>query len=231
MKVAAILQARLDSTRLPGKVLSRLGDEPLLHFLVKRYRNLCSLPLVIATTYRDVDQPIVNSAKSLGVDLQLGDLHDVGQRFQNAIDRWNLDIVVRITADNPFAAFEEIPRFIQVFLDSKSDYVSNKIGFGYPVGSDVEVFDAKSFLNSRDEQITSYEQEHVTPRLYRGGDFIATGISRTIDVLSRQRLTIDTPQDLKRGEALVRTVRNPAEQPWAEFASAASEMSPNYSLW
>ena len=121
-KVVCIVQARIGSTRLPGKMLQLLGEHTLLEWVLLRVKraNLIDV-LVLATTDNERDNEIVNVAKALGINVFCGSEQNVLSRFVEVSELYSSDIVIRVCADNPFIAPEEIDRLIMYFTQSDCD--------------------------------------------------------------------------------------------------------------
>lgn len=143
MKIAVIVQARMTSTRLPGKVLIDVCGKPMLaHQLARLRRMKEASEIVLATTGLSTDDPVVALAEREGVRWFRGDEHDVLSRYAGATREVNADIVVRVTADCPLVDPEESDRVVRALRDAPSgaDYASNVIRRTYPRGLDTEVF-------------------------------------------------------------------------------------------
>jgi len=143
MKVGIIVQARMTSTRLPGKVLRPVLGKPLLEYQIERLQRVRRADeLIIATTTKDTDQPIVDLAERLGIKVFRGSEEDVLSRYFYAAQENDLDVVVRITSDCPLIDPVVIDRVISAFLDKtvNSDYVSNCLTRTFPRGMETEVF-------------------------------------------------------------------------------------------
>lgn len=141
MKVIAIIQARMGSTRLPNKVMKPIGDLSLIGLLIARLSRSKKInQIIVATSVDKNNQPLVKHVNSLGVDCFQGSEEDVLQRYQNAAKKYNADIVVRITGDCPLIDVSLVDKVITSFESSDNDYVSNNYPATFPDGLDVEVF-------------------------------------------------------------------------------------------
>lgn len=140
-KIVATIEARMSATRLPGKVLMPLAGKPALERLIERMKRSRYLDeIVVATTMNDSDDPIVDSAKRLGVKYFRGSENDVLSRVLNAAKSADGDIIVEITGDCPLTDWRLIDRGIEEFFSGDYDYAANTIKRSYPDGFDVEVF-------------------------------------------------------------------------------------------
>lgn len=197
MKVVAIVQARMGSSRLPGKVLKKVLNKSLLDYQMERIKRTKLIDeIVIATTLNPIDDVLVQFCESRSIPYYRGSEQDVLSRYYEAAILFDADVIVRLTADNPLIDPEIIDRTVAEFLsDNTLDYASNTIERTYPRGMDTEVFSFALLekLNtvatspSNREHVTSYISEH--PTLFR--------IKQVKDDKneSRFRLTVDTPKD------------------------------------
>ena len=192
-KEAIILQARMASRRLPGKVLAPLAGKTVLEHCVERLQA-SRLPVIVATTHRAEDDPIEQQACRLGVACTRGEDEDVLARFVRAADHHGLTHVVRATADNPAVDSDSPRRTLAALLRLAADHV---VETGLPYGAGVEAFTTDALRRSAALAIEPDDREHVTPLMRRDARFVA----RTIDApapLRRPeiRLTVDTDDDL-----------------------------------
>lgn len=196
MEIVAIVQARMGSTRLPGKILKTVLGKPLLGYLIDRLKRAKYLSkIVIATTDQRQDDAIAAFALSQNVGLFRGSEEDVLDRYAQAAVAYHADVIVRITSDCPLMDPEVIDRGIQIFLDNRYDYVSNTIHRTYPRGLDVEIFSRKALNFAAKEASNREEREHVTPYILRHPElFTLKNFSHHHD-LSSFRWTIDTNED------------------------------------
>lgn len=209
MKVGIIVQARMTSTRLPGKVLLTVMDKPLLEYQIERLRRVYQAPeIIIATTINDTDQPIIDLGERLGIKVFRGPEDDVLTRYFGAARENSLDIVVRVTSDCPLIDPAVIDKVIQIYLENQDslDYVSNCLDRTFPRGMDAEVFPfrllEKTFLEAADQPY----REHVTPYIYENCQkFRLFNVAYDSDE-SHHRWTVDTPEDFKLIELILKTI-------------------------
>lgn len=203
MKLVAIIQARMGSTRLPGKVLNDLEGETVLARVVNRLRRARLIDeVLVATTDRAADDAIVTECRRLSVPVSRGDQDDVLDRYFRAAQLAKADVVVRITSDCPLIDPEITDKTIAAFLKTRPDYASNALVRTYPRGLDTEVMLAAALGRAWQEARKPYEREHVTPYLYEHpADFKILSVTGDADH-SGHRWTVDTPEDL----ALVRAI-------------------------
>lgn len=200
MKVVCLVQARVGSTRLPGKILKEICGKTILHHEIDRLKKCKEIDeIVIATTDKEDDDKIVNEAKKLSVKYFRGSENDVLSRFYYAAKENNADIIVRVTSDCPCIDFEILDKMLIYFKDKykekQIDYLSNTINRTYPRGYDIEIFTfsalEKSYINAEKE----YEREHVTPYIYdKTNNFLKLSFENKDDY-SEYRVTLDTIED------------------------------------
>lgn len=168
-KAIVLLQARMSSSRLPGKVLKELNGKPMIHWQLERIQQSQELDdIVVATSEQSSDDELDNYIKNLGFSVARGSLENVYERFANSIfDFPENSIVVRLTGDCPLVMPRIIDHAIQMFRKSNVDYLSNTIIPTYPDGLDVEVFRSGAFLNLSNLDLTVAEKEHVTLAFHR----------------------------------------------------------------
>lgn len=195
----AILQARMSSTRLPGKVLADLAGEPMILRQVERLKRAKRLKrIVVATSDQSSDDPLAVCLIAAGLEVYRGPLDDVLARFIGAIDAFApVRTVVRLTADCPLADPDLIDQTLALHERSGADYTSNTPARrSFPKGLDVEVFESVALKIAADETVDPYDHEHVTPFLYRHPDrFKIEGLEQAADE-GDVRWTVDRPDDL-----------------------------------
>ncbi|MEI9476447.1 MAG: glycosyltransferase family protein [Deltaproteobacteria bacterium] len=199
MSIIAIIQARMGSTRLPGKVLSDLAGEPLLARVVNRTRRAQTLDQVlVATTTKPADEPIVRLCEVRGWPFFRGSEEDVLDRYYRAARDHVAEVVVRITSDCPLIEPAIIDWVVREFFEKGPlDYTSNTIPpRTFPRGLDVEVFTFAALERAWREDQNPAWREHVTPFLYRNPCKLRVhSVINPIDY-SSMRWTVDTPEDL-----------------------------------
>lgn len=197
-RVVAIVQARMSSTRLPGKTLMSLGGRTVLANVVARLQRASRIDaVVVATTTESIDDPIVAEATRLGVPVFRGSRDDVLSRYLGAAQAHRADIVVRITADCPLIEPTVIDRVIQALLDHASPYATNSAVRSYPRGLDVEAFTLGALEEAAAEADNPEDREHVTLYFHRHPErFRLTNVVGDEDA-SSHRWTLDTEEDLR----------------------------------
>jgi spore coat polysaccharide biosynthesis protein SpsF len=196
--ILAVLQGRLSSTRLPGKVLKDLHGQPMILRQIERIKNSELLDeLVVATSIEASDDPLVSLLEENGVTVRRGPLDDVLERFGQVYDEFEPSVIVRLTADCPLTDASVIDAVIARHLEAGSDYTSNVLEPTFPDGLDVECISAEAFMRLRTGQRSVPEREHVTLGIYGNPDeYVLTSITQHPS-RSNLRWTVDVPDDLE----------------------------------
>lgn len=195
MKIVAIVQARMGSTRLPNKVMKKIGGRPMIELLLSRLsRSREVSEIVLATSVDPRNRPLVEFVSKLGFRCIQGNENDVLDRYYQAAKFAGAEVVVRITGDCPLVDPALVDNTIRSYLNDSVDYCSNTNPPTYPDGLDIEVFSFGSLERAANDAVNSYDREHVTPYLRELGHFMQSGISHTED-LSGIRWTVDEPAD------------------------------------
>jgi len=209
LNIVAIIQARMGSTRLPGKVLLDLGGDTVLARVVHRVRRsklICGV--VVATTRDSRDDAIIAECRRIEVECFRGEELDVLDRYQRSALSSAANAVVRITSDCPLIEPEVSDKVIQAFLDQAPDYASNTLTRTYPRGLDTEIMTASALLRAWQEARQDYQRVHVTPYLYQNPEmFKIVQVTAEADY-SEHRWTLDTPEDLAFLRAVYRRTGN-----------------------
>lgn len=203
--ILAVLQARLSSRRLPGKVLLPLLGEPMLKRQIDRLRRARLLDgLVLATSRDPSDDPLADAAAGWGVPVHRGSLEDVLDRFVAAAAPYAPEAVVRITGDCPLLDWQLVDAAVALYRDSGADYAGNADPPTYPDGLDVEVIRFSALRQAAAAARKPSEREHVTPYLRDHRDRFRIANLRGEPDLSHLRWTVDEPADFTFVEAVYR---------------------------
>lgn len=197
-RVVAIVQARMGSSRLPGKSLADIAGRPMIAHVLERAAASPGVDhVVMATSARPVDDPLAAAAGRLGFDVFRGSEDDVLDRFHGAAEMAGAGAVVRLTADNPLNDPATVGALIDLFFDDSADYASNVNPRSYPKGLDAEVVTLAALESAWREAEDPYEREHVTPFFYRRPErFRLANLRDSVD-RSSWRWTVDEPADLE----------------------------------
>jgi spore coat polysaccharide biosynthesis protein SpsF len=216
-RIVAIIQARMGSSRLPGKVLQEISGEPMLKRVVDRTRRASFVDeVVVATTTDASDDPVAGFCDANGVAHTRGSLFDVLDRYYQTARQFEADVIVRVTGDCPVIDPDEIDLVVQQFIDTGVDFAANRLpppwGRTYPIGLDTEVCTRSALDRAWSKAKEKHQREHVMPYFYEGVDLqlinshLAIGISVRgfrIALLNHDpdygalRWTVDTPEDLE----------------------------------
>lgn len=198
--VLAILQARMSSTRLPGKVMADLAGAPMILRQIERLSRAPSLRrIVVATSDQPSDDPLAQAMQAAGVPVFRGPLDDVLGRFIGAIDAFGpAEVAARLTADCPLADPGVIEATVALREATGADYAANAgERRTFPKGLDVEVFRAQALRAAAAETRDPYDREHVTPFLYRRPERFALAFHHQAVDEGEVRWTVDRPDDLE----------------------------------
>lgn len=200
-KIAAIIQARMTSSRLPGKVLIDIAGHPMLYHVIKRvYSAQMVDQIVVATTDDPADDPIEEFCNSNRFLCFRGHPFDVLDRYYQAASKFQADIIVRITADCPIMDPILIDSLLQSFLDADVDFAANRLPppwkRTYPIGLDIEIVRFKALEKAWQEAETQFEREHVMPYFYDQPGRFKILLAHHEPDYGEKRWTVDTPLDL-----------------------------------
>jgi spore coat polysaccharide biosynthesis protein SpsF len=199
-KVLAIIQARVGSSRLPGKTLLDISGKPMLWHVINRlgYTNRID-DIVVAIPDSTVNDHLEDFLVRLGVKSFRGSENDVLTRYYQAALANYGEIIVRITSDCPLIDPKIVDSAIKTHLDSDNDYTCVGNGGGFPRGLDTEVFNVEALLRANLEARQQYEREHVTPYFYEHPSLFKINAIMSEPILNRPniRLTVDTKEDLE----------------------------------
>lgn len=200
----AIIQARMSSSRFPGKVLAPLGGMPMILFMVQRVRAARRVDhLAVATSTDPSDDPLAALLAGHGVDCHRGSLDDVLDRYTQAARRYGAQHVVRLTGDCPLMDADLVDRGLEELARGDADYVGNSTPPSFPDGLDVECFTMAALETAWREARRPSEREHVTPYIRNGGSGLRVRNWRGVADFSALRWTVDHPDDLVHVQDLV----------------------------
>lgn len=221
MKVIAITQARIGSTRLPAKVMMKIGEKTLLDIHLERLKQSKRIDdIVVATTNEPDSDRICDVASHQGLKWYKGSMDDVLDRFYQAALPQKADWVVRVTSDCPLLDPEVIDAVINKAIDGDYDYCSNILVEDFPDGQDVEVFKMAALEKSWKEATKKFEREHVTPYMrnncdFNGGDLFTSADYAAPQNFNKVRMTIDEQADFDMMEWLINDMG--LEKTWMEY--------------
>lgn len=195
MKVVAIVQARMGSTRLPNKVMKPINGVPMIELLLGRLSKATLVnQIVVATSIDDRNKVLVDHVQKIGYACEQGSENDVMDRYIQAAKKYQADVVIRITGDCPLVDPALVDECVQQFLDQDIDYLCNNYPPTLPDGLDIEVFKLAALERAQEESDKPFDHEHVTPYLREPGKFKTATIKNSED-FSSLRWTVDEPAD------------------------------------
>lgn len=225
MKVVAIIQARMGSSRLPGKMLMKLGNKPTFLHVVDRVRECKTVnEIILATTVSAMDDSLTKLAHENSTHVFRGDENDVLDRYYQAAKEVKAEVVVRITGDCPLIDPTMIDVVVQKFIEAngKYEYVSNIHPPTFPDGLDVEVFSFAALEKAWNEARLPSEREHVTPYIWKNATlFPAFSVTNEKDY-SQERWTLDTQEDLDFLQMVIQEIGE-RKLGWIEIANLIDE--------
>ena len=196
-RVTAIIQARMQSKRLPGKAMLDLGGKPLLYHVIERAQLIEGVDtVVVAVPWEEGNFPLIDLAKSMNAEVFTGSMENVLERFYFACMEFQGDYYLRITGDNPFIDIDYASMVLDISIESSSDLCALS---NLPLGTAVEVIKKRAIEKSFHFAEKAYHREHVTtyikehPELFK----IERPSANIFNVIENLRLTVDTPDDYK----------------------------------
>jgi len=192
MSLGVIIQARMGSKRLPGKVMMDICGRPLLWHVIRNARKAVE-NVIVATP----DKSIAQYAEEQGVRSFIGSEEDVLDRYYQCAVRYDVDPIIRITADNPLVDTEMVKSLIDFWHKGHYDWAANcRLKVTYPIGNDAEVFSFKSLERAWCETTDPQDNDCVTSYIYHHPEMFKLGVMTSPENLSHLRWTVDTQEDL-----------------------------------
>jgi spore coat polysaccharide biosynthesis protein SpsF (cytidylyltransferase family) len=207
-KVLAIIQARYDSTRFPGKVLKKINNKPILEIIIKRLSRCQNISkIIVACSNNKNDIKIINLCKKLKIDFFIGSEHDVLERFYKASIKFKGLNILRITADCPLIDYVIVDKIINNFFLDKYDYASNVNPPTFPDGLDAEIFTFEVLKKTYKTAQTQVDREHIRPFILNSKKFKKFNLKNNEDYFFL-RLTMDEPEDFKVIKNIINNFKN-----------------------
>lgn len=226
MGTTVIMQARMGSSRLPGKILMDIGRQPAIALELSRIERANVDEVVVATSDGAIDDPVAELATSLGYGVFRGSELDVLGRFVQALDAFPNDTVIRTTGDCPFIDPAVIDDALVTFHSSGAAYCSNTLVRTFPVGLDCEIMTADVIREADANATDTVEREHVTPYIYRRPERFELAQHVGEQLLGRERWTLDTPEDLAQLQHMATLVPDPVTATWLDYFEAFGAQRP-----
>ena len=208
--ICCIIQARMGSTRLPGKVMLNVEDQkPVLYFVIKQLQECKSIDkIIVATTTNEEDNQIVNYSKNMGIDCFRGSSKDVLDRYYQCAKEYSVSTIVRIPSDKPLIDPEIVDYLVTIFKKKSYDYVTNFLSNPtFPSGTEVEIFSTNALKKAWKKAKLPSEKEHVTPYFSNHPDeFKITHVENSED-LSHLSWAVDRIEDLNLVRKIVSRIK------------------------
>jgi len=202
---AAIILVRLDSKRFPEKALKKLGRIKLIEYPIRALLKGKVFQPIIATTSRKIDDPLADLAKKYNILIFRGELKNVSRRIINCLRLYNIATFARINGDSPFVQTDLLQQGYDLYKKNNYDFVTNLCPRTFPYGMSVEIFNAKFYIKNMLGAANKFDQEHVTSYFYKNNKKFKHHNIRMNQHQDNHdiRLTIDTPEDLRRIQAMI----------------------------
>lgn len=193
-----IIQARMSSTRFPGKVLEDLHGQPMISYQIERLKKSSLIDqIVVATSMADSDNSLSEYLQSIDQAVIRGPLEDVLSRFLQVLDIYEPDYFIRITGDCPLVMPDLLDSMIREFEKSDLDYLSNVLEPSYPDGLDIEIIKTSAIRRLSNYDLSPTEREHVTLGIYsRASQYKLKNYNSNL-AMQEERWTVDYPEDLE----------------------------------
>lgn len=203
LKIDAIIQARLSSTRLPKKILKKICGKTILEHVIERVKSAkCVYRIIVATTVNKADDYLCKWLKNKDILYYRGNENDVLSRFFEAARHYACKNVVRITPDDVFKDPILIDKVANMYFNENLDFAYNNYPPSYPEGLDVEIFSARALFKAQKESIDEFEREHMTQYFYRNQKVFKQKNLSYEKNLSFLRWTVDTQEDFRMAETI-----------------------------
>lgn len=209
-KVGCIVQARMGSTRLPGKVMLPVDESnPVILYVIKQLQQskLCN-QIIIATTIQSEDEKIVEFAEKKSIAYFRGSIEDCLDRYYQCAKKFGLSTIIRITCDNPLIDPMLVDDAIELFRSGNYDYVTNCKPRTFPQGTEVEIFSFEALEKAWKNAKKLSEREHVTPYFYNNPDKFSIFNIKNKEDISDLRWTVDRKEDLEFVRVVVSKIKN-----------------------
>ncbi len=196
MKIGVIIQARIGSSRLPGKVLKKINGKPLLEHVIERAKKIGNIyKIIVATTENYEDNEIVALCKSKKIEVYRGSEGDVLSRYYKCAKKYELDHIIRLTADNPLVEISELTRLVNLHIITKSDYSESMTQL--PIGIGSEIFSMDALETSERLGLLPHHREHVNEYILENKSTFKTVTLNPLKYKNKieHRFTIDTIED------------------------------------
>ena len=204
-----IIQARMSSCRLPGKVLKCVNSKPLLRYVVETCRHSTVGNVIVASSLDVSDLPIIDYCRENSIDVFAGPLENVACRFKEIIKERQPDYFIRICGDSPLTDYRLIDSMVEIYLSGKYDIVTNTLQRSFPKGVSVEIIDSEMFMDSLPKFYKQEHFEHVTRYFYENeGCYRIYNYVNDVNYSTIQ-LSVDTADDFIQFESIIEQMEKP----------------------
>ena len=208
--IGAIIQARMSSKRLPGKVLRPVQGKPILQYLLESLAQCKKLgTTVVATSVEPTDDPVEQFCWEYGIPCYRGPLADVAGRFVEVVKKYDFNAFVRLNGDSPLLDYRLVDQAIFIYCSGDYDIATNVLRRTYPKGQSIEVIKSKVFLDVYPLMLKKSEREHVTSYFYTHKNDFNIGSLEYGKNYGEIQLSVDTMEDLKRFESIIGSMEKP----------------------
>ena len=206
--IGCIIQARMGSSRLPGKVMQKIdNDNTVLAYVIEQLKSAKKIEkILVATTNLAEDDVICDYLRSQNIEFFRGSSEDVLDRYYQCAKEFSIDIIVRITADNPLIDPNIVDLVVDEYKNHKCDYATNTLNRTFPHGTEVEVFSFKALEKAWKNAKKPSEREHVTPFIRNAQNGFSLANIEHQEDLSHLRYTVDRIEDLKLVREIVKNI-------------------------
>lgn len=221
MPITVIVQARMTSKRLPGKVLRMVRGKPMMGYLLERLRGSKKIAkIIVATSTNKSDQAIFDYCQETKTECFRGDLDNVAKRFKEVIERYRLDSFIRICGDSPLIDAAVVDSGIEIFEQGKYEIVTNVFKYTFPHGQNFEILRSDAFLKGYKVMKDPEDLEHVTRYFYRNADQFKIYNMVTGGDYSQVNLCVDTEKDFEMFENILKNMDRPfLDYRWPEIVA------------
>ena len=228
MKTVLIIQARMQSSRLPGKVLLPLGGRPRLEWVITRAEHSKVIDsCMVATTSDAADDPIEQWCHAMDVPVYRGSQFDVLDRYYQAAKSAGADVIIRVTADCPLIDPELIDQLFAFYQKEQADFAANRLPppwhRTYPIGLDAEIVSMDMLTQAWEKAEEKFEREHVMPWFYDTPGRCKVAILDNPEDYGMHRWTVDTPEDYAMMQALFDKLESPKIASWLDVLQVIRE--------
>ena len=228
MKTVLIIQARMQSSRLPGKVLLPLSGKPMLEWVITRAEHAKVIDgCMMATTMDAADAPIEQWCNEHKVPVYRGSQFDVLDRYYHAAQQAGADVIIRVTADCPLIDPALIDRLFAFYIEEQADFAANRLPppwhRTYPIGLDAEIVSMEMLEKAWKNAEEKYEREHVMPWFYDTPGRCKVSILDNPEDYGMHRWTVDTPEDYAMMQALFEKLPDPLTASWTDVLEIIRE--------